>query len=179
MCAAGAEKTQAQWIAENEALRARLEEAEATLDAIRRGEVDAILVAGPAGDQIYTLTDADRIYRTLIEEMNEGALTVAGDGMILYANRRFADMVNAPLTSVIGGSLHRWIAPESQTALVALLSPHVQARRRTELTLAASSGAQIPVMLSASQLTVDSAADIYCVVVSDLSGPGGSGGAGC
>ena len=90
MCAAGAEKTQAQLIAENEELRARLEEAEATLDAIRRGEVDALIVAGPAGNQVYTLTDADRIYRTLIEEMNEGALTVAGDGMILYANRRFA-----------------------------------------------------------------------------------------
>ncbi len=169
MCAAGAEKTQAQWIAENEELRARLEEAEATLEAIRRGDVDAIVVAGPAGDQVYTLTDADRIYRTLIEEMNEGALTVAQDGMILYANRRFADLVDAPLATVIGSSLQRWMAPESQAALVRLLSPHQQARQRTELTLATGSGAPIPVLLSVSQLTVDSAADVYCVVASDLS----------
>ena len=46
----------AQLIAENEALRAQLAEATATLNAIRRGEVDAIVVAGPAGDQVYTLS---------------------------------------------------------------------------------------------------------------------------
>ena len=76
MSAAGVEQTQAQLIAENQELRARLEEATATLDAIRRGEVDAFIVAGVKGDQVSTLSGADRIYRTLIEEMNEGALTV-------------------------------------------------------------------------------------------------------
>lgn len=113
--------------------------------------------------------DADRIYRTLIEEMNEGALTVAGDGMIFYANRRFADLVDAPLEVVIGSTLQQWMAPESQAALAVLLAPHGQARRRIELTLAASSGAEIPVQLSASQLTIESAPDAYCIVVSDLS----------
>lgn len=166
---ADAERTRAQLIAENEHLRARLEEAEATLYAIRHGEVDALIVAGAEGDQVFTLTGADRIYRTLIEEMNEGALTVAQGGMILYANRRFADLVNAPLATVIGSTLRQWVAPEGQAALAALLSPHQQARRRTELTLTANSGAQIPVLLSASQLAVGSAADACSIVVSDLS----------
>ena len=169
MLAAGAEKTHAQLVAENEALSARLAETTATLDAIRRGEVDAILVAGPAGDQVYTLTDADRIYRTLIEEMNEGALTVARSGMILYANRRFADLVKTPLAAVIGSALQRWLAPDCRADVAALLSPHQQARWRTELTLTASNGAQIPVMLSANHLSADSAPDVYCIVVSDLS----------
>jgi len=34
---------------ENEALRQRLQEAEDTLSAIRRGEVDALVVDGPNG----------------------------------------------------------------------------------------------------------------------------------
>ena len=32
----------------------RLEEAEETLRAIRKGEVDALVVSGPQGDQVYT-----------------------------------------------------------------------------------------------------------------------------
>ena len=34
-------------------LRARLEETEATLQAIRHGEIDAVLVEGPAGPRMY------------------------------------------------------------------------------------------------------------------------------
>ena len=40
-------------------LRGRLEEAEQTLLAIRQGEVDAVIVKGVAGPQVYTLLNAD------------------------------------------------------------------------------------------------------------------------
>ncbi|HWE29763.1 MAG TPA: hypothetical protein VHB97_17255, partial [Polyangia bacterium] len=36
-------------------LRERLREAEETLDAIRSGQVDALVVQGAAGDQVFTL----------------------------------------------------------------------------------------------------------------------------
>ena len=77
-------QTQGQLLAENEDLRARLEEAEDTLRAIRSGEVDALVVSGAGGEQIFTLQGADRIYRLLIEDMREGALILAEDGMVLY-----------------------------------------------------------------------------------------------
>jgi hypothetical protein len=35
-------------------LRQRLQEAEETLDAIRSGEVDALVVSGPAGEKVFT-----------------------------------------------------------------------------------------------------------------------------
>ena len=54
-------------------LRARLDEANETLSAIRTGEVDAVIVQGPKGDQLYTLKGADEPYRVLIEEMNAGS----------------------------------------------------------------------------------------------------------
>ena len=53
-------------------LRGRLDEANETLRAIRTGEVDAVLVQGPQGDQLFTLKGADEPYRVLIEEMNQG-----------------------------------------------------------------------------------------------------------
>ena len=65
-------QTQDQLRAENEELRARLEEAEDTLRAIRSGEVDALVVSGASGEQIFTLQGAEHIYRLLIEDMREG-----------------------------------------------------------------------------------------------------------
>lgn len=41
---------------ELEELRQRLQEAEETLDAIRSGEVDALVVSGPSGEKVFTLS---------------------------------------------------------------------------------------------------------------------------
>src|SRR5512138_744077 len=103
--------------AENQQLRARLEEAEETLRAIRSGEVDALVVSTPDGERLFTLQGADHSYRALVERMNEGALTLTSDGMILYANQRFAAMLKAPLEKVIGSQVEEWIAADSLVAL--------------------------------------------------------------
>ena len=53
-------ETREQLLQRIERLEIRLEEAEGTLQAIRHGEVDALVVSGPAGPQVYTLQSADR-----------------------------------------------------------------------------------------------------------------------
>ena len=65
--------------AELEDLRARLAEAEEVLRAIRNGEVDAVVVTGKHGEQVYTRSGADSVYRQLIETMSEGAATLSAD----------------------------------------------------------------------------------------------------
>ena len=57
-----------------ETLVARLAEAEETLQALRDGEVDALVVRGADGDQVYTLHGAEEPYRNLVEQMREGAV---------------------------------------------------------------------------------------------------------
>jgi hypothetical protein len=52
----------------NGELRTKLDEAEETLRAIRNGEVDALIVSTPQGNQVFTLQSADQPYRVLIEE---------------------------------------------------------------------------------------------------------------
>ena len=74
-------------------LERRLQEAEETLRAIREGEVDALVVDSPQGEVIYTLTSADYPYRLMIDEMNEGAVSVSPDSYILYSNRNFAHIL--------------------------------------------------------------------------------------
>ena len=102
-------------------LEERLREAEETLEAIRSGHVDALVVQGPAGEQVFTLKGADHRYRQLVETMNEGALLVDRSGMILYGNARFAELVGVPLEQMVGWPLERHIADSARPVIAALL----------------------------------------------------------
>ena len=160
--------TQKQLVDENAGLRARLDEAEDTLRAIRSGEVDALVVSGVEGERIFTLNGAERTYRMLIENMNEGALTLASDGVILFANRRFAEMLKTPLEKVIGSAIQTWILPKHRRILRGLLQKNADKKSREELILTASDGAQVPVYLSVNRLSVDGTLEGFGLVVADL-----------
>jgi len=129
-------------------LRARLAEAQETLRAIRSGEVDAVVVAGQGGPQVFTLQGADHAYRALIESMNEGALTLTADKVILYANQCFARMVKCPLEQVIGGSFRRFLSAEDQATLRPLLKRAAQFGSKIQVVLRALDGSQIPAQIS-------------------------------
>src|SRR4051794_31788928 len=91
-------------------LRAQLTEARETLDAIRGGGVDALVVSGPGGERVFSLQGAETPYRSLVEEINEGALLLRPDGTVIYANVRFAEWAGAPLEQIIGSSWRRFFA---------------------------------------------------------------------
>ena len=107
--------------AEVESLRERLREAEETLAAIQMGEVDALLIADGDGERVYTLRGADAPYRALVEQMQEGAVTLALGGDLVYANQRFAELVNTPLEQVIGSSISAFVEPSDLVLLKILL----------------------------------------------------------
>ena len=94
--------TPEQWRAENAELRAQLAEGSEILRAIRSGDIDAVLAKGPQGDRLFTLKGADDPYQVLIEEMNQGAVTLSADGLILYCNRRFGELLKRPLEKIVG-----------------------------------------------------------------------------
>jgi PAS domain S-box-containing protein len=157
-----------QLVDENAGLRIRLEESEDTLRAIRNGEVDAIVVSGVGGEQIFTLSSAERPYRALIEEMKEGAMTLTSEGVILYANRCFAEMLKTPLEKVIGSTIHTWIAPLYQEIFLALLHENTSEKRHEELILTSSDGTPLPVYLSVNPLPIEGLPDCFGLVVIDL-----------
>lgn len=163
-----AHKHTSQHLLELEELRARLNEAEETLHAIRNGEVDALMVAGVDGEQLFTRKGADQAYRLLIEEMNEGALTITAEGVILYANRCFAEMLNVPLEKVIGSMIYTWIAPTSQMMLQLLLKKIDVTNRRTQLELITCEGTPVPTTVSVSKLFINGMPDGFCLLVTDL-----------
>jgi PAS domain S-box-containing protein len=134
------------------------------MQAIRHGEVDALVVSGVTGDQVFALEGADHAYRVLVESMKEGAVTVAHDGTILYCNRRFAEMVGAPLETVIGKSIQSFVVSEDLDAFNALLC----GPGRGEISLRAEDRSFHPVFLSASPLQIKDSQEIWCLLVTDL-----------
>lgn len=129
-------------------LRLRLAEAEAALRAIRRGEVDVVVVTRKQGVKLFTLEGAGEAYRALIESMNEGALTLAADQTILYANRCFARMVRSPLEEVIGGSLQSFLAEPDQAALQVALRLKSGPVIKLQVQLVADDGSHLPAQIS-------------------------------
>jgi two-component system, NarL family, sensor kinase len=103
-------------------LLARVAELEETLRAIRMGEVDAVLVAGPEGDQVFTLQGAEHPYRLMVETIDEGAATLADDGTVLYANRSFAEIFEVPLEKFIGAPLKDFVVGEDRELLARLIA---------------------------------------------------------
>jgi PAS domain S-box-containing protein len=129
-------------------LRARLAGAEETLRAIRSGEVDALVVEGKEGSQVFTLQGAEHEYRVLIESMNEGALTITTGRIVLYANQSFARMANCPLEQVTGSSLRRFLSAGDAAMLRRLMKRVPRAGVKCQALLHARDGSQMPVQIS-------------------------------
>ena len=150
-------------------LRARLAEAEETLHAIHTGEVDAVVVSGKQGPQVFTLQGAAHAYRVLIESMNEGALTLTAGAAILYANQCFAGMVKQPLEQVTGSSFHRFLSAADRTTLRPLLKRVTKSGSKIQTLLYAGDGSHMPVHISIRPLARDASKRvILCMVVTDM-----------
>ncbi len=147
-------------------LSARLEEAEGTLSAIQRGEVDAVIVAEPAGNKVFTLQGADHAYRIFLEDMGEGAVTLTQGGLILYANRGFSEIVGAPLEQVIGSAIFRFLSSSDGEVLRDSLSGAIAVGTRSEVSFESPRG-RVPTLLSLSALP-GSDPPALCMVVTDI-----------
>jgi len=132
-------------------LERRLEEAEETLRAIREGEVDALVIDGPEGEVIYTLTSADYPYRLMIDEMNEGAVSVSPDAYILYSNRNFAGILGLTQSNMSGVPFSDYIVPAMREQFVEDLQKALEQGVRREYTLSAN-GRDVPVLMSFAKL---------------------------
>src|SRR5437763_457007 len=103
-------------------LRAQLAEAQETLEAIRNGEVDTLVIRHPAGPRLYSLEGVERVYRMLIETMQEAALTLTSEGVITYCNRSLAGLLRIPLEQCIGRRLTDFLPRAQHASLAALLA---------------------------------------------------------
>ncbi len=147
-------------------LERRLQEAEETLRAIREGEVDALVVDSPQGEVIYTLTSADYPYRLMIDEMNEGAVSVSPDSYILYSNRNFAHILGLPEANASGVPFGDYIVPGLREQFLQDLQRAKEQSIRREYTLSPGDGREVPVLMSFAKLQPQT--NSIGIVVTDL-----------
>jgi PAS domain S-box-containing protein len=149
------------------ALLAEIGDLKATLDAIRTGGIDAVMIPGPGGGSLYTLTSADRPYRVLVEKMGDGAATLSEGGILLFANQRFADLFGVERVSLLGRDLTDLVQTHDPTILGELLATAPGTTAHHELTLIHPDGQSTPVLASATGLDLDGAI-VRCLIVTDL-----------
>jgi PAS domain S-box-containing protein len=149
-------------------LRQRLQEAEETLNAIRSGEVDALVVSGPSGEKVFTLEGAEHPYRVLVESMNEGALSLSRDGLILYCNSAFARMAGVPLDQIMGRDVCEFVPAEDRDKIKKLIRQGLREPVRAEAALLPASGESLPTQFSLNPVDIGGKPSVG-VIVTDLS----------
>lgn len=147
-------------------LQRRLDEAEDTLRAIREGEVDALVIDGPQGEVIYTLASADYPYRLMIDEMNEGAVSVSPDSYILYSNRNFAGILGLTESKASGVPFGDFIVTEMRDQFLEDVEKAREQSFRREYSLTPGDGKEVPVLLSFAKLQPQT--NSISIVVTDL-----------
>ena len=137
------DKTRRQLLDELQEITPRMMEAEETLRAILSGEVDGLVVKTAQGDRVFTLSGADHPYRIMVETMNEGAVTLAADGTILFCNQRFADIVKRSLEKVMGSSIYQYFSSKDLPLFKVFLEQGLKVTSKMELSIRAG-GKKIP-----------------------------------
>jgi two-component system, sensor histidine kinase PdtaS len=156
-----------EFIREISELREKNAELQDTLNAILSGEVDALIVSKGDVEKIYTLEGADYIYRIIIEEMNEGVVTINYEGIILYCNRQFATLVSTPIENIIGSPIFDFIAPEETRFFEKLMKKKEAESWRGEVALISDDHQKKVVLISLNDLRKTGISEI-CLIITDV-----------
>ena len=127
--------------------RQELEEAESTLEAIRSGQVDAFVIAG---SEVVLLERASAPYRTLVEHMQQGAVTLSADGDIVFLNEAFTAMVATPRQRLLDAPLAALVVESDREVLRTLLAAEGVAR--AELRLRRADGLHVAALATMAKL---------------------------
>lgn len=142
-----------------------LRTAELTLEAIRQGEVDAVIVKGPKGEQLYSIISPDHPYQVFFENMDEAAVILSKDYTILYANRRFFEMVGLSSDRLIGSGFLNVIKPNDQAYFKDCLSK--VKKKKSELSIISHESGIRTVLASIFQ-GVWEASEQLCLLLTDI-----------
>ena len=149
-------------------LKAQLAEANELINAIHKGEIDAFVVNNEGRHELYTLKSADKTYRLFIEKMNEGAITLNQQNIVLYSNTAFANLLNIPLENVIGSYFEDLVPGEFRIPVNHLINNAWKLQEsKAEIVLPGHNKA-VPVMLSLNALETDGGMAMS-IIAADLS----------
>jgi PAS domain S-box-containing protein len=104
----------------------------------------------------------------MVEQMSEGAASLSPDRIVLYANRRLAEMLDTPLAGLVGSPIERFVAAEQRAALAELFEgDDGEPRTSGEFGLVGAGGRRVDVNLSVTPLPAANSA--WSIVATDIS----------
>jgi len=140
----------------------RLEEAAAAIEALRRGQVDGIVVAD---EQVLLLGEAQVSYRLAAEHVRRGIVTVSSEHRVLHANEYFARLTGVSGAILGARPIDEFFAESERTELAALIRRAASLPAENEFTLLRASDAPLPVLVSAQPLETPG---VVALVIADL-----------
>ncbi len=143
----------------------RLSEAEQLIEAIKAGEVDAFAINNGHESKVYTLQSGDFAYRLLVEECGEGAISITEDGIIVFTNKYFFELLKMPYEKVVGSSIFEIIDIESKDVFHSLLQEAGAGQSKGEINLCINDNL-IPVYISMTSLRPK--LDTIGIIITDL-----------
>ncbi|MDO8666687.1 MAG: GAF domain-containing protein, partial [Gemmatimonadales bacterium] len=102
--------------------------------------------------RVLTLQGTEHPYIALVERINEGAVTLSRDGVILYCNGCFARFLRIPRERVLGSPFREAVAPDDREVFDAMFTRGTEGGSRSEIALLSADGARHQVLLSLSPL---------------------------
>ena len=154
---------------ENAELRMQLLEATETLQAISNGDIDAIIVNEGLGKKVFSLTSAETPYRIIVEEMSEGAVIISDDGLIMYHNKRFAEMVATADENLSGSGFLHFFSEKEVPKYHAILKEGINHKFNEEIECKTGDNNLVYFSLSISPLPKTMLGQI-CIIVMDITG---------
>ncbi|HWR44196.1 ATP-binding protein [Sporomusa sp.] len=134
------------------------------LEAIRNGEVDALLIDKDKQKSGYFSESADGLYKVFVESMQEGCIVLSPAGNVLFCNDNFSDMVGLSKEQICGTSVYNY-SPNTDVLDEILSLSNLKVKLEGDVLC--SNGTYIPTKLSSTW--VDSGLErMVCVVVTDL-----------
>jgi PAS domain S-box-containing protein len=122
--------TDAALLAQNAELRARLQEAEETLQAIRTGAVDGLVVETSAGAQVFLLqgldAESNRFRGEVLAQVSDAVITITDGQRVTYLNAAAERQYGVSASEALGRHLseifqYRWLRPEDEAAAATAL----------------------------------------------------------
>ena len=151
-------------LAEIAALKEELLESTSIVNAIKQGDVDALVVQSNGVPQLYSLETADYTYRLLIEKFKQGALSISRNGLILYCNDYFSRLVGSPCQVIIGTYLNEYF--DNPTQFVQLIEALKYGITTHEIRIKSDSVRTFPANIALTDLAP--AVEAIGIVITDL-----------
>ena len=150
-----------------EELLERLRVAEDIVEAIKKGEVDAVVTETKKGLKVNTFHNADISYCVFYERMNEAAVTLSYDEVILFTNNAFSRLLEIPLNKIFLSNFVKFVSENDVKTYKKMINNALYYTDSAIIRLEGKRKQLIPVKISAKKAEIEDL-KIITLMITDL-----------